>query len=66
MKNWFKRKTKNEAKTLRDEFAMSIIPEIVKEQGQIKHNYGGCSNILRDNCDLAYKIADAMIEARKQ
>ena len=50
--------------TIRDEFAMSVISEIVKEQGQLKHGYGGCNNVLRDNCDLAYKIADAMLDAR--
>lgn len=65
MKNWFKKKIKTDNKTLRDEFAMSALQEIIREQGQLKYGYGGCENILRNNCDLAYKIADVMINARK-
>ena len=49
---------------IRDEIAISVLPEIVKQQGQLQFQYGGCKNILTDNCHLAYKIADAMIEAR--
>lgn len=50
---------------LRDKIAISILPEIVREQGQLKYGYGGCDNVLYDNCKLAYKIADSMIMARE-
>lgn len=55
---------KSEEKTLRDEFAMSVIPEIIR--GQTQNGYRGGENILEDHCNLAYKIADYMIRARNR
>lgn len=63
MKLFFRRNSDKE--TLRDKMAMHVISEIVKEQGQLKYEYGGCQNVLDANCNLAYKIADGMLKARK-
>jgi hypothetical protein len=59
-------KIDKDKETLRDKFAMSVLSEITKEQGQLKHEYWGCENILDANCILAYKIADAMLKARQR
>ena len=59
--NWFKR-NKPDKKELRDEFAMNILPRIMKDG---EHKYRGCENILDDDCRFAYKIADIMIRIRK-
>jgi len=50
--------------TLRDRFAAQVLPEILREQGQLKYQYGGCENVLYDNIRMAYKIADAMVRVR--
>lgn len=49
---------------LRDQIATSVISKILEVQGQFKYSYGGCENILYENCQLAYKIADAMLNVR--
>lgn len=49
---------------LRDIIAAQVLTEVIREQGQLKYSYGGCENILYDNCKLAYKIADVMICVR--
>ena len=56
----------DDKKTLRDEIAIAVISEIVVEQGQLQYNYDGCRNVLRENCRLAYLIADCMMEIRKE
>lgn len=55
----------NIEKTLRDEIAIAVLPEILKASGQLQHGYGGCTNILLSDCQLAYRIADAMIQVKE-
>ena len=51
--------------TLRDKFAIAILPVIISNS-QTEYKYDGADNILLADCKLAYKIADAMIKAREK
>jgi hypothetical protein len=51
--------------TLRDKIALHVLPEIIRETGQLKYKYGGAQNLLVLNCRFAYTIADYMLQARK-
>ncbi|HUM48528.1 MAG TPA: hypothetical protein PLD84_16465 [Chitinophagales bacterium] len=63
LKNLFNKKPKQEI-TLRDEIAVRVIPEIIRERGQLNNGYAGCSNVLESDCHFAYRIADEMLKAR--
>lgn len=55
-----------QTETLRDGFAMLALTAIIQRHDQLKFGYSGCENILVDDCLFAYRIADAMLDAKQE
>ena len=52
-------------KTLRDEIAMHVLTTIITRHQKFNFDYSGGENILIADCELAYKISDAMLYVRE-